>query len=109
MAVGEQLCFECLGKGGRLIRLTRSRYEGHILNRHPDLLRDFNHPASWIQMTLENPDRLSPTGPKGDREKYIGAPVMPEKGIQTRRRFHVVVQLEPNNRGHVVTAMTVSE
>jgi len=102
--MSERLRFECITAiDKRRVRLTADRYENHVLE-HEDLLRDFDNPSAWIQMALETAETIEP-GEWGEMQVYIGPPVTPPKGIRTLRCFEVVVWREPDNCGHVVTAM----
>lgn len=105
---GPRLCFEKAAKDGRLIRLMKDRYDDHVLKEHPDLLRDFEYPASEILKALETADEIRP-GASSQTQVYVGPVIYPSKGLyKGPRRMHVVVWREKANRGHVVTAFTVS-
>jgi hypothetical protein len=92
--------------------MTRARYESHILDEHPDLLRDFTYPASEIQKAIETAIDVRP-GAWGARLEYVGPDIVPDTLTSrfrlplAKRNMHVIVQEEPDNRGHVVTAYTV--
>jgi hypothetical protein len=113
MAQREPVCFECRAADGVLVRLTKDRYNGHILapEGHPDLECDFRYPASMIQQALENAVEIL-KGNKPDTRMYYGPDVIPDgrfyagkAGRPTARQFVVVVKLEDNaTRGLVVTA-----
>ena len=40
----DPVCFECVAKDGVRVRLTKARYNSHILDEHPDLANDFAYP-----------------------------------------------------------------
>ena len=105
-----KICFERPAKDGRVIRLMKDRYDDHVLDEHPDLLRDFDYPASEIAKALETADQIKP-GEWGNTQVYIGPVIYPTKGPFTKqaRRMHVVVWREANNRGHVITGFSVPE
>jgi len=106
-----RLCFECRAVDGRIVRLTRARYDSHILDEHPDLTRDFVFPIAEIQKALET--ALSVTDSRYDPlnvAEYVGPLVAPNGvgvgfgGPPKPRQFSVIVWKEPNQRGHVLTA-----
>lgn len=110
-AAKEAMCFEnCRAKDGRLVRLTKRRYDDHVLAEHPDLARDFAYPVSEIQKALECAERICP-GAYGPTQEYIGPVVLPDNnhgfGFSAKpRRMHVIVWRETGNTAHVVTAYT---
>lgn len=105
--------FKCTAKDGRTVRLERDRYDGHVLSDHPDLGVDYLSPANEIQRALEQADKIQP-GNTGQRLHYVGPPATPNSLSATfgsprkARRFHVIVQIEPANCGHVVTAYSTT-
>jgi hypothetical protein len=109
-ATKEPHCFEnCKAKDGRVIRLTKKRYDEHIIDEHPDLVRDFSYPVSQIENALQNAETIQT---EKRTIKYIGPVVKPDKHhgfsfTSKQRRMHVVVFPEGKESGHVVTAFSV--
>jgi hypothetical protein len=92
--------FTCKTADGRVVTLSRQRYDTHILLRHPELARDYDDPASQIEHALLNAIRIRPGN--GNAWIYVGPPVQanPPAGAQ---RLYVVVMPENEGKGWWVT------
>lgn len=108
----EPICFECVARDGLRVRLLRARYYGHILAEegHPELEWHFRYPASEIQRALEQAVDIT-AGNRPQTRRYLGPVVVPDgrafqgrAGLPNGRQFVVVVQLESEETGFVLTA-----
>lgn len=93
-------CFTCTAKDGRTVRLYKSTYHGHILREHPELQRDFEHPASQIEIAITTAVAVKPA--KGRAVTYIG-PTVEARTEAGACRLRVVVNVEEAD-GWVLTA-----
>ena len=108
----DKACFECRAADGRMVRLTRKRYESHILEEHADLAIDFAYPIGEIQKAVEAAEASRP-GSWGETQEYVGPVVVPNglavgAGRSAKpRRLHVFVWKDDADCGHVITAYSV--
>jgi hypothetical protein len=93
-------CFECTAVDGRVVRLFKERYYGHILREHPELSRDFPYPAGEIERALKEAVRTYQG--QGRNKVYVG-PNVEAKSDAGTLRVRVVVNVE-EIEGWVVTA-----
>jgi hypothetical protein len=96
------VCFECTATDGRVVRLHKDTYYGHIKPHHPEIERDYDYPVGEIQKALVSAQSTQP-GITNQRMSYLGPAVTP-KTNPGPERFKVVVQKEVDNKGFVVTA-----
>lgn len=102
--------FEVTASDGRVVRLMRKRYETHIIvdHGHSDLVCDFLYPEQRIAEALQRAERIEPYSTTS--VTYFGPWVQPDGlrasfwGKPSLRQLRVGVWLEPEKRGHVVTA-----
>jgi hypothetical protein len=94
--------FTCQTSDGKVVTLSRHRYDTHILVEHPELARDYDEPERQIEHALMHAANVRRG--KGKATVYVGPPVQanPPAGAQ---RFYVVVRPEDDGTGWwVVTA-----
>ena len=102
----DKVCFTCTAVDGRVVRLHKSTYYGHIIRpQKPEIQRDYAFPAGEIERALVN--AVGPPKPEASNRRisYLGPKVKPRPPKTGEEQWKVVVQPDDSgNTGWVVAA-----
>ena len=103
-----KVCWTCTASDGRVVRLYKDTYYGHInnKNRHPEIPRDYDYPATEIEDALMKAPKPPKPEASHQRISYIGPPVQPKAPKAGLEEWKVVVQPDDDGgkTGWVVAA-----